>query len=381
MAENDAEYLANYKPNALYTIPANNGKGAYATIVGGSEYILGEIDVNSRSKLAVSAFYVDDRADFGTLKITKLKFHSRFGWREDSHIKINGFQASQMKEFLAIISSLDLRDAKKTRIMLDDTVHVAALGSLLSSTKGASLIRELAANPELHRDIYAVAAKRAALMEFEQNLYRSASEAEWQRFFEKNSWIFGHGLNYVFLNKVSKKLEANSTGAAFDRPGKRVDGLMRTKAEVSQYVLLEIKKSTTDLLRDDSYRSGCWGVSEELSNAVTQIQKTVFEFTRSRFRNHLKDDEGKDTGQSVYSVEPRSYLIIGNLAQLDANDDKVACFELFRRNIKAPEILTFDELYQRARCIVDNISDEVDGLTADDSQAKAFEEMGDDIPF
>jgi hypothetical protein len=379
MADEDADYLANYKPNALYTIPAKNRKGAYAKIVGDSEHVLGEIDVNSRCKLAVSAFYVQDQADFGTLKITKLTFNKRFGWREDSHVQLNGFQISQMKEFLAIISSLDMRDAKKTRIMLDDTIHVAALSSLLSSSRGASLIRELAANPELHHDIYAVAAKRSSLAEFEEKLSSGASESEWQRFFEKNSWIFGHGLNYIFLNKVSKKLEASTTGAAFDRSGKRADGLMLTKAEVSQYVLLEIKKSSTELLRDDSYRSGCWGVSEELSNAVTQIQKTVFEFTRNRFRDHLKDDQGEDLAQIVYSVEPRSYLIIGNLAKLQANDDKIACFELFRRNIKAPEILTFDELYQRARCIVDNISNEVEGAL--DARSLQPAEMDDDVPF
>lgn len=35
----DAEYLANYKPNQLYTHPAP--QGAYATIVGESEELLG----------------------------------------------------------------------------------------------------------------------------------------------------------------------------------------------------------------------------------------------------------------------------------------------------------------------------------------------------
>jgi hypothetical protein len=47
----------------------------------------------------------------------------------------------------------------------------------------------------------------------------------------------------VFLDKVSKKLEARTTGSTFDRPGKRADGLMLTRAEVSQYVLVEIKKT------------------------------------------------------------------------------------------------------------------------------------------
>lgn len=359
MTDDELEYLANYKTDTLYTIPAKNVAGAYATLVGESEQLIGEIDVTSRCKIAISAFYVNNHADFGSIKITKLQFHKRFGWRADGQMTINRFQAAQMKEFVSIISSLDLRDARKTRISLDN-IHIGALGALLTSTKGAALVRELATSPELHKDIYAVAAKRSALAEFETNLISKLSELQWQKFFEENSWIFGHGLNYIFLNKVDRRLETQTTGSAFDRPGKKADGLMLTRAEVSQYVLVEIKKNNTNLLRETDYRSGCWGVSDELSNAVTQIQKTVFDFTRNRFQDHLKDNDGNTTGRVVYSVEPRSFLVIGNLSQLAANDDKIACFELYRRNIRAPEILTFDELFQRAKCIVENISKETD---------------------
>lgn len=353
MMDDDLEYLANYKPNSLYTIPAKNG--AYAKLVGDSEEVIGEIEVTSRCRVAVSAFYVGTRSDFGSLKITKLQFHAKYGWREDGHIAVNHFQLAQIREFISIISSLDLRDAKKTRIALDN-IHIGALGALLTSTKGASLIRELASSPELHNDIYAVAAKRAALAEFKDHLNSHLSESDWQLYFEANPWIFGHGLNYVFLNKASEKLEATTTGSTFNQTGKRTDGLMLTRAEVSQYVLVEIKKSDTDLLRRTAYRPGCWSVSDELSNAVTQVQKTVFEFSRNRVRDYLKDDFGNDAGQPVYSVEPRSYLVVGNLRQLAGNDDKITCFELFRRNIRSPEVITFDELFERARCIVDNIS-------------------------
>jgi hypothetical protein len=160
---------------------------------------------------------------------------------------------------------------------------------LLKSNEGTALLNKLAASPDLQHDIYAVAAKRAVLDTFEANLRGDLSEADWQAFFESNPWIFGHGLNYVFLNKVGKKLETVTTGSAFDHSGKRSDGLMLTRAEVSQYVLVEIKKNDTDLLRRLPYRPGCWAVSDELAGAVTQTQKTVFEFTRNRFRDRLKD--------------------------------------------------------------------------------------------
>jgi hypothetical protein len=262
-----------------------------------------------------------------------------------------------MKEFISIISSLDLRESKTTRINLGD-VHLEALSILLSSSEGPALLKALARSPELHHDIYAVAAKRAVLAEFKSHLASALSEGEWQAFFEQNTWIFGHGLIYVFLDKVGKKLESQTTGSTFDRPGKRVDGLMRTRAEVSQYVLLEIKKSNTDLLRNSAYRPGCWGVSHELSDAVIQVQKSVFDFTRNRFRDHLKDEDGNDISETVYAVEPRNFLIIGSLVELSGNDDKVACFELYRRNIRSPEILTFDELYYRTSRIVENLSGE-----------------------
>jgi hypothetical protein len=353
----ELEYLATSKADKLYINPAKNGAGAYVNLIGDNEALLGEIDITSRSKLAVSAFYVRDKTDYDTFKLTKLKYHKTYGWQEDGHIHINKFQLVQMREFIAIITSLDLRESKKTRIALGD-IHLGALGVLLTSSEGPALLKALAASPELHHDIYAVAAKRAALAEFKSHLASTLSEGEWQAFFEENTWIFGHGLIYVFLNKVGKKLESQTTGSTFDRPGKRVDGLMRTRAKVSQYILLEIKKNNTDLLRNSTYRPGCWGVSHELSDAVTQVQKSVLDFTRDRFRDNLKDEDGNDTGETVYSIEPRNFLVIGNLTQLSGNDDKVACFELYRRNIRSPEILTFDELYCRASCIIETLIEE-----------------------
>ena len=82
-------YLTGRKAQTLYTEPDKFGKGAYATLVGDSEEVIGEIDVTTRSKLAISAFYVNDRADFSSLKITKLKYHNRYGWQIDGEVNLN----------------------------------------------------------------------------------------------------------------------------------------------------------------------------------------------------------------------------------------------------------------------------------------------------
>jgi hypothetical protein len=350
----DAEFLPNYRTNELYVQPAKDG--AFATIVTeGDETLVGEFNLTPRCKIAVKAFYVRDSADFNSFKIIKLKWTKALGWHEDEAVHVNHFQAARLAELVGLLSHLNLTDAAKARMSLDN-VNVGDLSALLNSSKGAAIVRQLAESPQLHQDIYAVAAKRAALAEFQGMLGKSLKEGDWQAYFERNPWVFGHGLNYVFLDKVGPKLEARTTGSAFDRPGKTADGLMRTRAAISQYVLIEMKKDATELLQKDAYRAGCWAVSDELSAAVTQAQKTAFEFTRNRFRDALKDAVGNDTGEVAYSVEPRSYLVIGDMSKLRGNDDKVACFELYRRNVRSPEIITFDELYQRARCIVENIS-------------------------
>src|ERR1700690_1344366 len=143
----ELEYLATSKADKLYINPAKNGAGAYVNLIGDNEALLGEIDITSRSKLAVSAFYVRDKTDYDTFKLTKLKYHKTYGWQEDGHIHINKFQLIQMKEFIAIITSLDLREGKKTRIALGD-IHLGALGVLLTSSEGPALLKALAASPE-----------------------------------------------------------------------------------------------------------------------------------------------------------------------------------------------------------------------------------------
>lgn len=375
----DIEYLANYRAHELYIHPGRNG--AYATLVADSEEVeLGSIEVSNRCKLAVRAFYVRDRADFNSFKIIKLKWSQGKGWLEDGSVKVNSFTAAQMAEFVGIFSNLNLADAQKARLSLAN-IDVTGLSALLETTKGTAILQELAESPQLHRDIYAVAAKRAALAEFERVLGQRLREAEWQAFFERNPWVFGHGLNYVFLDKVGSKLETRTTGSAFDRPGKTADGLMRTRAALSQYVLIEIKRDATDLLQGDKYRSGCWAVSDELSAAVTQAQKTTYEFARHRFRDELKDADGKELGELVYSLDPRSYLVVGNMTELLGNSDKIACFELYRRNVRSPEILTFDELYHRARCIVENLGGADEAPVSEAPSAFDGDDWDDGIPF
>jgi len=371
----DVKYIAGSVPDKLYINPYivnNTHKGAYAQLVDKNEVLIEEIEVTERSRLAVSAFYANDKKDYTTFKLTKLKFHKTRNWEKDGEIQINGFQLSKLQQFISIISSLNLSDAKKTRVSLDN-LNPDALSAILNTDRGAEFLKKIAESPELTEDIFALSHKKAALEEFRKllnefatfkdiyiskyNLTAKGEENIWQHFFEQNSWIFGHGLNYVFLDKVGDKLESTTTGSSIDTNGKRTDALMKTRAAISQCVLIEIKTPSSNLLQNKPHHSGCWSISSELADGVSQIQKTAFDFTYNEFNKiQIKDKDGRVTGEEIYRIQPKSYLVIGNLSELSGNDDKFACFHLYRTSLNTPEILTYDELYERAKCIVQTIS-------------------------
>ncbi len=56
-------------------------------------------------------------------------------------------------------------------------------------------------------------------------------------------------------------------------------------------------------------------------------------------------------GQGIYTYEPKGILVIGHCGQLDSLHKKAA-FEVYRRNLHNPEIITYDELLARAEFLV-----------------------------
>lgn len=174
--------------------------------------------------------------------------------------------------------------------------------------------------------------------------------------FQKNTWIFGYGLNYIYLDQLSsKKLEQVVQGFRINQSGKRIDALMKTKGTISTLCFVEIKTHDTMLLGRE-YREACWAPSAKLAGALFQVQGTVAAAMYDRHVLRMEDREGNPTGEDVFNYAPKSYLVVGNLAEFitDAgvNNNKLRSFELFRRNLIAPEVITFDELYQRAQFIV-----------------------------
>lgn len=196
------------------------------------------------------------------------------------------------------------------------------------------------------------------------------TELDWQRFFEANPWIFGHGLDYRFL--VTRQTQADYGGGnVLGRGGQQGDFLMTTEADVRFSVLVEIKKPTTQLLGSRQYRNGAWQIGPDLSGGVAQVQAHCDQWAREGSATRANRRWLEERGIAV--VQPKGILLIGHTGHLDT-DDKKETFERFRRNLWNPEVLSYDELLARARFLVEQAAD-TKPVTGDDVIDV------DDIPF
>ncbi|SDU11467.1 Shedu immune nuclease family protein [Amycolatopsis keratiniphila] len=248
-----------------------------------------------------------------------------------------------------------------------------------------SQLRQLISDDESARDVIALTHRRGQLQKFRRLLSDGAyfdaeveqapgrrREAVWQRFFEDNPWILGVPLTGQLLTSWSdQKLEQVVAGASVVSVGKRADALLRTSGRIKSMVFAEIKTHRTALLSASEYRSGCWPPSDELAGGVAQVQGTVHRAV-NEIGERLQDvaPDGSDVpGGFTYMLKPRAFLVIGSLDQLLGQDgghhrDRIRSFELYRRQLHEPEVVTFDELLARAEWHVAMAEDDVAGQGA-----------------
>lgn len=189
----------------------------------------------------------------------------------------------------------------------------------------------------------------------------SKPEAVWQRYFEDNPWIFGYGLNLVACQSYDdQKLEQITTGASkFAGAGKRSDAVLRTRGIVSSLLFCEIKRPDLPLLATSAYRPpDIFTPSQHVIGAVSQIQKTTEKAVRGigEFLHKQYNPDGAPIDLEVSTIKPRQVVVVGKTDQFETsnglNREMVASFELYRRSLNDVELITFDELYQRACFIV-----------------------------
>ena len=218
----------------------------------------------------ITAKFFESSKEIFVLSIQK--FSTQTGQPYGSGFSFIGDEIGKFIEFLANINSMGFNGNGPMKITDEELRKIVLTNNqasqLLNGNEGA--ISEALKTHVTKKDIISIAYRKKQLDTFNRLLNDEAffeyakkekncsNEALWQKFFEKNPWIFGYGLSYIYLSSLNdKKIEQVVQGAQIGQHGKRVDGLLKTRGAISNLCFVEIKTNTTGLLANTPYRSGC----------------------------------------------------------------------------------------------------------------------------
>ena len=383
-------YASKTFPIAVRTVDAS---GAIATAARSARYfdrvfpeqegeafaeIKGEMVIHTTpsGKAQTKLFVIEDPRKVRSVIFQSFKIHEDGAVpHRTSHFSLHGDQIDALMDMINLAKQGEFQTNGKFRLDAQALEHLdvdpQAIRELL---QGNTALLQTILNEDLTaNDVVATAYRKKQIKRFEALLEDSAAfeaelarisgagpEAVWQNFFEENHWIFGGTLFVSATGGIdSGKLERVVSGSSVANPGKKVDALLRTRGRIGALCFVELKTHTTPLQRDKPYRSGVWSASTELVGAISQIHRTVqlAEDNVKRLLRPRDEKTGEVSGPDAYLIRPRSVVVCGHLDQFVkggvVNEDRYYSFELFRRHLQGPEIVTYDELLERAKLLVE----------------------------
>lgn len=349
-------------PNRLYSHEFEAGR--FFQVVHQDE---NGFEIKLAPRTMLKAVYIKEQDDIEGFEIIKVVRKN-----ETQRIKLNKFNFAQLKAFLAFISEIDLKGITEKRLkILDDqeldSDSIRSVKTLLSKKGGAELVEALINEGIISsKDIVNTAFRKRGLQIFSDlknnseywktyaeanGLKKYSEEKVWQYFFEKNQWIFGYGLDYRYQEILQR--EVHLSDAELDGSNTVIGDYLLGDNFFTTFV--ELKKPSTLLFANKGNRSNSWKLSNDLIESVSQIlEHKASGLIRLDSQQYIN---GEPLTQKAY--DSKVILIIGDWKELENSSNtlekeiKKKTLELFRRDSRNVEILTFDELFERAKFIVE----------------------------
>ena len=364
----DEQYVHNSEFFTLYQNHFTNQPGKYLSVIL-PETNQNHLDVQISPRIRLRLTYLNN-------EIKGLSLTTYENSKQKGHITFSSFTLGHITEFLEIIKLLDISKVTERKISFNidqNNQCKESITSLIEKTLNKddkfSLVSDFLNNGVItNQDIVNTGYRKIALEKFdnllknkeylevyknENGIPNSSLEKVWQHFFKNNQWIFGYGLDYRFQSILQDEANLNFANIA----GKNSVNADFLLGDNKFTTFVEIKRPDTKLFDTIPNRSNCWKLSSDLYDAHSQIleHKACGQIKLSE--NTIEyDDNGHEITHKAY--DSKTILIIGSWSELDKSKNaqekkiKEKTFELFRKNSKNVEIITFDELYQRAKFIV-----------------------------
>lgn len=188
----------------------------------------------------------------------------------------------------------------------------------------------------------------------DREIKENGEEVIWHHFFKENDWIIGLNIDIKFIRDFLSEQKIG-TENSLGKGSPKLDLL-----GLSYFTtLIELKTSNTKIFKTNkssNSRANTWDFTSEFIEAYSQ---TLSQRTEINKNKEIIGVDGIKIDTDVYRIlDPKSILIFGNRNiefphnRLVENSIKTDCFERFRRDIRNVEIITFDELFERAYHIV-----------------------------
>lgn len=250
------------------------------------------------------------------------------------------------------ITDISKTEGPKTIVDASDSAIIDRINGMPSDQKISFLDR--IQNSLTNEEINILLGRKQGIEEFERQLgSKNWSEAQWQIFFEKEQWVFGYGLDYRITRPFDREVTVGIGGT--DNKDKPIIDFLMTFTDYT--VLVEIKKPDTPIFkRKRGGRAGTWEFSSEFMSAVSQIIEQKAEWLHyAQTTQHYKK-----SGTEILTARTKnakSILVIGTRDEFSDDQDLRSAnirrdtFELFRRENRSIDIITFDEMLERAQFI------------------------------
>lgn len=250
------------------------------------------------------------------------------------------------------IEDLSSNQGNKALIDISEKELVYALKQLNGQDR-VELLQQIKRNIT-KKDIDILLGRKEALETFKLHLENEDwDEKDWQYFFQEQKWIFGCGLDYRIMSEFDREMNVSAVGT--DNKEKVIVDFLMTFTDFT--VTVEIKKPQTSIFDKSKNRSGSWSLHSEFIDAVTQVleQKAEWNILGQSANNYNRTGDKKlaqrtrDSKAILIAGNKNEYLSLANIREKEIKQDTL---ELFRRGLSNIEIITFDELYERADFIV-----------------------------
>lgn len=382
MSDDDYEFFKLRKQGKTYiskvfsfnTYNPEELRNVRMVLEGSDRVLLGEVQgalclrlTGNKRKTQVTALITQD--DKRVKRLSFQTFQSRSGdWYEGYEKEEFTFRQDEFSRLLGFLSQINFIDlSNRDRFDVQDIstkpgpkaiIDASDRGIVervrgMTETQREELLRAIQ-NTLTSDEINVLLGRKQGLEEYERQLAQDAwSEVDWQDFFEREQWVFGYGLDYRIMRQFDREMKVG-VGGADNKNQPMIDFLMSFR---DYTVLVEIKKPSTPIFKARrGGRAGTWEFSPEFMGAVSQIIEQKAEWLAFSQTGEHYDKAGREK-LTARTRNARSILVIGSKEEFtklgSARDAAVMAdtFELFRRECRSIDIITYDELLERARFI------------------------------